>query len=91
MDYKNKYYWTFRIELSRYYGEMEPGSLSFITDENREAWQRFVENKTNELMKPETMDSPEFKECLKKAWQEIMETECHQGYGMLRKGLIVDY
>ena len=91
MDYKNKYYWTFRIESSRYYGEMEPGSLSFITDENREAWQRFVENKINELMKPETMDTQEFKECLKKAWQEIMETECHQGYGMLSKGLIVDY
>ena len=91
MDYKNKYYWTFRIESSRYYGEMEPDSLSIITDENREAWQRFVENKINELMTPETMDSPKFKEYLKKAWQEIMETECHQGYGMLSKGLIVDY
>ena len=90
MDYKNKYYWTFRIESSRYYGEMEPDSLSIITDENREAWQRFVENKINELMKPETMDSPKFKEYLKKAWQEIMETECHQGYGMLSKGLMID-
>ena len=27
----------------------------------------------------------------REAWQEIMETECHQGYGMLSKGLIDDY
>ena len=65
MDYKNKYYWTFRIESSRYYGEMVPDSLSIITDENREAWQRFVENKINEMMKPETMELQEFKECLR--------------------------
>ena len=32
----------------------------------------------------------ETKEYLKKAWQEIMETECHQSYGMLRKGLMID-
>ena len=31
----------------------------------------------------------ETKEYLKKAWQEIMETECHQGYGMLSKGLMI--
>ena len=37
MDYKNKYYWTFRIESSRYYGEKDPDSLGFITEENREA------------------------------------------------------
>ena len=90
MDYKNKYYWTFRIESSRYYGEMEPDSLSFITEENRKAWQRFVENKIREVMKPETMGTQEFKECLKKAWQEIMVTECHQGYGMLSKELMID-
>ena len=36
MDYKNKYYWTFRIESSRYYGEKDPDSLGFITEENRE-------------------------------------------------------
>ena len=30
----------------------------------------------------------ETKEYLKKAWQEIMETECHQGYGMLSKTLL---
>ena len=35
MNYKNKYYWSFRIEASRYYGEMESDSLVFITDENR--------------------------------------------------------
>ena len=64
MDYKNKYYWTFRIESSRYYGEKPPGNLDFITDENKDAWYRFVQNKINELMKPETMDSQEFKECL---------------------------
>ena len=28
------------------------------------------------------------KEYLKKAWQEIMETECHQDYGMLSKTLL---
>ena len=32
----------------------------------------------------------ETKEYLKKAWQEIRETECHQGYGMLSKGLMID-
>ena len=75
MDYKNKYYWTFRIESSRYYGEMEPDSLSIITDENREAWQRFVENKINELMKPETMDTQEFKECLANVQEEKRKRE----------------
>ena len=30
----------------------------------------------------------ETKEYLKKAWQEIMETECHQDYGMLSKKLL---
>ena len=85
-----KIYWTFRIETSRYYGERDPDSLGFITDENKEAWQRFVQNKINELMKPETMRTPEFQECLKKAWQEIMVTECHQGDGMQSKGLIDD-
>ena len=75
MDYKNKYYWTFRIESSRYYGEMEPDSLSIITDENREAWQRFVENKINELMKPETMDTQEFQECLMYVEEEKRKRE----------------
>ena len=75
MDYNNKYYWTFRIESSRYYGEMEPGSLSIITDENREAWQRFIQNKINELMKPETMDSPEFKKCLMYVEEEKRKRE----------------
>ena len=55
---KSEYYWTFRIESSRYYGEKDPDSLGFITEENREAW------------------------------QEIMETECHQDYGMLSKKLL---
>ena len=67
-------------------------SCDYVTEENKEAWQRFVEMKIRELMMPEAMDTQEFKECLKKAWQEIMETECHQGYGMLSKRLmIVDY
>ena len=59
---KTEYYWTFRIESSRYYGEKDHDSLGFITEENREAWQRFIQNKINELMKAETMESPEFKE-----------------------------
>ena len=65
MDYKNKYYWTFRIETSRFGGVMG-SSCDYVTDENREAWQRFVENKISEIMKPETMQLPEFKEFLEK-------------------------
>lgn len=30
----------------------------------------------------------EIKEYMKKAWQEIMETECHLDYGMLSKTLL---
>ena len=41
-------------------------SCDYVTDENREAWQRFVENKISEIMKPETMQLPEFKEFLEK-------------------------
>ena len=89
---KSGYYWSFQIETSRFGGVMGP-SCDYVTEENREAWQRFVENKIREVMKPETMGTQEFKECLKKAWQEIMVTECHQGYGMLSKGLLlmIDY
>ena len=65
MDYKNKYYWSFQIETSRFGGVMGP-SCDYVTDENREAWQRFVENKISEIMKPETMQLPEFKEFLEK-------------------------
>ena len=72
---KSEYYWTFRIESSRYYGEMDPDSLGFITEENREAWQRFIQNKISELMKPETMESPEFKECLAKVQEEKRKRE----------------
>ena len=36
----------------------------------------------NELEKEGKLPN-ETKEYLKKAWQEIMETECHQDYGML--------
>lgn len=57
MDYKNKSYWTFQIETSRFGGVMG-ASCDYVTEENREAWQK------------------------------IMETECHQGYGMLNKGLL---
>ena len=67
---KTEYYWTFRIESSRYYGEKDPDSLGFITEENREVWLRFIQNKINELMKPETMESPEFKECLANVQKE---------------------
>ena len=37
-------------------------SCDYVTEENREAWLRFVENKIREVMKPETMDTQEFKE-----------------------------
>ncbi|MGN0496323.1 MAG: hypothetical protein ACI4GW_08885, partial [Lachnospiraceae bacterium] len=70
-----EYYWTFRIESSRYYGEMDPDSLGFITDENKEAWQRFIQNKISELMKPESMELPEFKECLAKVQEERRKRE----------------
>ena len=50
-------------------------SCDYITGENREAWQRFVENKIRELMKSETMDSLEFKECLAKVQEEKRKRE----------------
>ena len=71
---KSEYYWTFRIETSRFGGVLG-ASCDYITDENREAWQRFVENKIRELMKPETMDSLEFKECLAKVQEEKRKRE----------------
>ena len=70
-----QYYWTFRIESSRYYGEKPPGNLDFITDENKEAWRRFIQNKISELMKPETMESPEFKECMETVQEERRKRE----------------
>ena len=71
---KTKYYWTFRIETSRFGGVLGP-NCDYVTDENREAWQRFVENKIRELMKPKTMDLPEFKECLAKVQEEKRKRE----------------
>lgn len=72
---KTEYYWTFRIESSRYYGEKDPDSLGFITEENKETWLRFIQNKINELMKAETMESPEFKECLANVQEEKRKRE----------------
>lgn len=72
---KTEYYWTFRIESSRYYGEKDPDSLDFISEENKEVWQRFIQNKISELMKPETLESPEFKECLEKVQEERRKRE----------------
>ena len=57
MEYKNKYYWNFQIETSRFGGVMGPSS-DYVTEENREAWQK------------------------------IMETECHQGYGIFNKKML---
>ena len=71
---KSNFYWTFRIETSRFGGVLGP-SCDYVTDENREAWQRFVENKIRELMKPETMDLPEFKEYLAKVQEEKRKRE----------------
>ena len=71
---KSEYYWTFRIETSRFGGVLGP-SCDYVTDENRDAWQRFVENKIRELMKPETMDLPEFKEYLAKVQEEKRKRE----------------
>lgn len=47
----------------------------YITDENREVWQRFVEMKIREVMKPETMELPEFKECLMYVAEEKRKRE----------------
>ena len=71
---KSEYYWTFRIETSRFGCVMGP-SCEYVTDENREAWQLFVEKKIREVMKPETMESPEFKECLEKVLDEKRKRE----------------
>ena len=71
---KSEYYWTFRIETSRFGGVLGP-SCDYVTDENRDAWQRFVENKIRELMKPETMDLPEFKEYLAIVQEEKRKRE----------------
>lgn len=71
---KSEYYWTFRIETSRFGGVLGP-SCDYVTDENREAWQRFVENKIRELMKPETIDLPEFKEYLAIVQEEKRKRE----------------
>ena len=60
---KSGYYWSFQIETSRFGGVMGP-SCDYVTEENREAWLRFIQNKINELMKPEAMESLEFKECV---------------------------
>ena len=49
--------------------------MGFITEENREVWLRFIQNKINELMKPETMDSQEFKECLMYVEEEKRKRE----------------
>ena len=69
-----EYYWTFRIETSRFGGVLGP-SCDYVTDENREAWLRFVKNKISELMKPESMNLPEFKECLAKVQEEKRKRE----------------
>ena len=50
-------------------------SCDYVTEENKEAWQRFVEQKIREVMKPETMESQEFKECLKYVEEEKRKRE----------------
>ena len=74
MNHNNKFYWTFQIETSRFGGVMGP-SCDYVTEENREAWQRFVEMKIREVMKPETMDTQEFKECLANVQEERRKRE----------------
>ena len=84
---KSEYYWTFRIETSRFGGVLGP-SCDYVTDENREAWQRFVENKIRELMKPETMDLPEFKEYLAKVQEDKRR---HEEYERREKELRIKH
>ena len=71
---KSEFYWTFQIETSRFGGVMGP-SCNYVTEENKEAWQRFVEMKIREVMKPETMELKEFKECLKYVQEEKRKRE----------------
>ena len=84
---KSEYYWTFQIETSRFGGVMGP-SCDYITDENREAWQLFVEKKIREVMKPETMETPEFKECLAKVQEEKRK---HEEYSRREKELRIKH
>ena len=71
---KSEYYWTFKIQTSRFGGVMGP-SCDYVTEENKETWQRFVEQKIREVMKPETMELPEFKECLMYVEEEKRKRE----------------
>lgn len=50
-------------------------SCDYVTEENRESWQRFVENKIREVMKPEAMESLEFKECVRYVQEEKRKRE----------------
>ena len=71
---KTEFYWTFQIETSRFSGVMG-SSCDYVTEENKEAWQRFVEMKIRELMMPEAMDTQEFKECLMYVEEEKRKRE----------------
>lgn len=78
-----EFYWTFRIETSRFGGVMGSSCTDYVTEENMEAWQRFVEKRIREVMKPETMDLQEFKDCLEevqkeKEWRETQKVRAEQ-------------
>lgn len=73
MEYKKIYYWSFGILSDQIYCRYNPYNLDFINDDNKDAWQRFVHNKIIELMKPETMEMPEFKACLEEVRKEKEE------------------
>ncbi len=78
-----EFYWTFRIETSRFGGVMGSSCTDYVTEENLEAWQRFVEKRIREVMKPETMDLQEFKDCLEevrkeKEWRETQKVRAEQ-------------
>lgn len=78
-----EFYWTFRIETSRFGGVMGPSCTDYVTEENLEAWQRFVEKRIREVMKLKTMDLQEFKDCLEevrkeKEWRETQKVRAEQ-------------
>ena len=50
-------------------------SCDYVTEENREEWQRFVENKIRKVMKPEAMELLEFKECVRYVQEEKRKRE----------------
>jgi len=70
MENKDFYYWTFEIESNQFFGDYHPHRLDFITEDNKDAWRRYIQDKISDLMKSEIMETPEFKACAEKERKE---------------------